>query len=456
MEEITDCWMKTCFVRVSALRDWANGVESIQKGTNIATITGSSVGIVGAGLGITALSLALAPFTFGSSVILGLTVAGGVVGGAGAVTGISAAATRFGYKKSKKKALVEILEKYKSESSQMTVILMTLDNIFKEDLTFYNTNIENTKMLEPDSNKLIQLKTYVTQLCILQHDIKFIKANNTIISPIKDGGEEINTEELKSIEKQLNQYSVLCDDIRTCFQGPKNSDHTSLTDDIMTKQSSEDISSSRNGTIKGNSDSGIMHENMELSHKLYEDRTEVGDHSGGNSKEGFFTKAIKTMKKGPGKHTRSTESRSVLRGFMESIKHNKNQRENNTSNSQDHSNEKRTSSMSESNTVWWTSNNGDESSENITVNAETEQTAGQPRSKIAGYAQKAMSAVKGMRGAANVGVNVGEKVLKGGANAGRITVQGTSGVVDDIGIGVGTAVGAGAGAQVNTLSLLFC
>lgn len=78
-------WKKTRQGTIDQLNYIVNECDSLHKGCNIANVTGSSVGATG---GLMALGgLVLAPFTFGTS--LSLTVAGGVVGAAGAATNIT-------------------------------------------------------------------------------------------------------------------------------------------------------------------------------------------------------------------------------------------------------------------------------------------------------------------------------------------------------------------------------
>ena len=77
-------WRSTRQRTINKLYEIANECNNLHKDCNIANVTGSSIGAAG---GLMALvGLALAPFTFGTS--LSLTIAGAATGVAGATTNI--------------------------------------------------------------------------------------------------------------------------------------------------------------------------------------------------------------------------------------------------------------------------------------------------------------------------------------------------------------------------------
>lgn len=213
MDEIADCWVKICWERVSTLRSWATVVEFFQKGINGAAI-------LGAVLLMTGLSLACVQIIVVASLIVAFT---------GVATGITAVAISAGYQKYTIITLNKFIQKHKSESYQIKDIFDTLNNIFKTtDLKFYIANNKNANTLETGASKLNKLKTYAAELLKLQSEIKYISTNNTVITPTKDGGEEINTTKLKAFKTSLKEYSVLYNEIRKCIQDPIKRGHVHI------------------------------------------------------------------------------------------------------------------------------------------------------------------------------------------------------------------------------------
>uniref|UniRef100_A0A8C8VKL4 Apolipoprotein L3 n=1 Tax=Pelusios castaneus TaxID=367368 RepID=A0A8C8VKL4_9SAUR len=93
------------------LRKIADDIDEVHRGATIANITGGTVGIAG---GITTIvGLALAPVTFGASLIVSLTGLG--VSTLGGLTSAAATATDLGVNKVKKETVEKLLEECRSE-----------------------------------------------------------------------------------------------------------------------------------------------------------------------------------------------------------------------------------------------------------------------------------------------------------------------------------------------------
>ncbi|KAK3095854.1 hypothetical protein FSP39_020034 [Pinctada imbricata] len=95
VEIALDKWNRS----VITLEAFCEGVivelEQVRHNVNIASIVGSSVGFIGASLALA--GVIAAPFTFGTS--LGLTIAGGVIGGAGGLTSVGSKFTEMALNK---------------------------------------------------------------------------------------------------------------------------------------------------------------------------------------------------------------------------------------------------------------------------------------------------------------------------------------------------------------------
>ncbi|KAK3094674.1 hypothetical protein FSP39_004800 [Pinctada imbricata] len=95
VEIALDKWNRS----VITLEAFCEGVivelEQVRHNVNIASIVGSSVGFIGASLALA--GVIAAPFTFGTS--LGLTIAGGVIGGAGGLTSVGSKFTEVALNK---------------------------------------------------------------------------------------------------------------------------------------------------------------------------------------------------------------------------------------------------------------------------------------------------------------------------------------------------------------------
>ncbi|XP_064648233.1 uncharacterized protein LOC135500613 [Lineus longissimus] len=83
-------WQNTRMDNISWLRQQAFDLEKHKKNVNIATVAGTGIGMAGTISGITIISVALAPITFGGSLALGLGLGAAAVSIGGAATAIGA------------------------------------------------------------------------------------------------------------------------------------------------------------------------------------------------------------------------------------------------------------------------------------------------------------------------------------------------------------------------------
>uniref|UniRef100_A0A8C8S4U4 Apolipoprotein L3 n=1 Tax=Pelusios castaneus TaxID=367368 RepID=A0A8C8S4U4_9SAUR len=96
---------------LAELQKIADDIDEVHRGATIANVTGGAVGIAG---GITTIvGLALAPVTFGASLVVSLT--GFAVSTVGGLTSAAATATDLGVNKDKKKTVEKLLEECQSE-----------------------------------------------------------------------------------------------------------------------------------------------------------------------------------------------------------------------------------------------------------------------------------------------------------------------------------------------------
>lgn len=115
-------WAKERRDCIKEVREVAENIDWHHRNTNIVQLPTSAVGIAGGVLSI--VGLALIPVTFGTS--LGLTIAGGVVGGVAAFTGVGNAVADIGIKIKKSKKAKECIEQHRSTTEEMKKIVSSL------------------------------------------------------------------------------------------------------------------------------------------------------------------------------------------------------------------------------------------------------------------------------------------------------------------------------------------
>ncbi len=231
MVQVSEILGRVCGERIRKLRELADSLENVQFGTNVASLTGASVGIVGGGLGIAAISLALAPVTFGASLIFGLSVAGGVVGGAGAATGITSVVTRYSYQKHAMKIKNELKEKYKSEASQMQAVSAKLGDICNKGLGSYDSGAHlKYSWKEEYTKSLTEISDHVNSLSEIYLVIESMVENNNISIVSEDGDEIINIDELITLEDLLDRFDYVCGQLHL-IMGGDDLEFVSLQDD---------------------------------------------------------------------------------------------------------------------------------------------------------------------------------------------------------------------------------
>ena len=187
----------------------------------MATLTGASVGIVGGGLSIAAVSLILSPFTFGASAIAGLTIAGIAVGSAGAATGITSAFTRIGLQKKAKKTAKGTIQNYNSEVNYLRQIIHKFDEISWRDLENFeevDCSSSSQGLRNFSMNNLLVLRRYVTQLTEIQHAIENMRTNNTIF-PSNDDEVSINYNEVVNFSHCLDRFVEIRENIHRILGG---------------------------------------------------------------------------------------------------------------------------------------------------------------------------------------------------------------------------------------------
>ncbi|XP_046372731.2 apolipoprotein L3-like [Haliotis rufescens] len=132
------------------LRDFAENLKSKQRKVDIAKLTSSNVGLVGGVLAIA--GLALAPVTAGVS--LGLTIAGGVVGGGTAVSGISSMIVNYRITKNAEKHLSQKLHDYAEMSEDINKKLNKLIKTLQEpERIILQGHIEKSNFINMDTKR---------------------------------------------------------------------------------------------------------------------------------------------------------------------------------------------------------------------------------------------------------------------------------------------------------------
>uniref|UniRef100_A0A7M5X030 Uncharacterized protein n=1 Tax=Clytia hemisphaerica TaxID=252671 RepID=A0A7M5X030_9CNID len=90
LDVLVDSWLSQREELVKSVKAIAGQCDETHMDVNISNVASGVVGFVGASLGVTALSIALAPVTAGASVIAGFAIAGATVGLSGGAVGVGA------------------------------------------------------------------------------------------------------------------------------------------------------------------------------------------------------------------------------------------------------------------------------------------------------------------------------------------------------------------------------
>ena len=210
--------------RIQKIRSWADELESVQYKTNVASLTGASAGIVGGGLGIAGVGMALAPLTFGASAVFGLTVAGAVVGGAGATTGIASMVTKNKYEKSAKKRASRMLESYKDEVAHMKTVQDKFEEICLKEVD----HLENARMHGNQDwgtrspQELSTMVYYVSKLEQINKSITCMLDGNNIVKKTDAGDNVINMNEIVAMEELLDHYDSVSVKIHALMEGTEH------------------------------------------------------------------------------------------------------------------------------------------------------------------------------------------------------------------------------------------
>ncbi|XP_051888795.1 uncharacterized protein LOC127579845 [Pristis pectinata] len=109
---------------IRQLQEIANSIDRCHKGATIANVTGSSAGAAGGAL--TLAGIIAAPFTAGVSLVL--TAVGASIGGAGAVTNLTAGITEHVKRSKKQKKVDEIIRQYNRDQKEMSEHLKDICN----------------------------------------------------------------------------------------------------------------------------------------------------------------------------------------------------------------------------------------------------------------------------------------------------------------------------------------
>ncbi|XP_062576060.1 uncharacterized protein LOC134237935 [Saccostrea cucullata] len=127
-------WIRCNVIFEKFCADSINLLEGRRKKSNIASITGSSVGLIGGALAVA--GILAAPFTAGAS--FGLVVAGGVVSGLGSVTSVISKLTELGlngkesnFSERLQMNMREHSRRLENETQKLEEIMMKLDEIVK-------------------------------------------------------------------------------------------------------------------------------------------------------------------------------------------------------------------------------------------------------------------------------------------------------------------------------------
>ena len=122
LDAALDNWIR-CVITLEAFCDGiVVELERIRQNVNIASIVGSSVGFIGASLALA--GVITAPFTFGAS--LGLTIAGGVIGGMGGITSVGSKFTEVAMNRKPIEQLQRRQQVLKERSDQLRLSLEQL------------------------------------------------------------------------------------------------------------------------------------------------------------------------------------------------------------------------------------------------------------------------------------------------------------------------------------------
>ncbi|XP_062574698.1 uncharacterized protein LOC134236538 [Saccostrea cucullata] len=126
-----DNWIRCNMALELLCTEIIDGLECRRKNVNIASIVGSSVGLVGAALAVG--GLIAAPFTAGVS--LGLTIAGGVVGGVGGFTSAGSKISEFILNKETVSQMERYQMNLRERSRNLEKSIKAVEKEFKELLT---------------------------------------------------------------------------------------------------------------------------------------------------------------------------------------------------------------------------------------------------------------------------------------------------------------------------------
>ena len=120
--KLYETWAKERRDCIKKVRELAENIDWHHRNINIAQLPTSAAGITGGALSIA--GLALIPVTFGAS--LGLTIAGGVVGGAAALTGVGTAVADISITTNQSNKAKECIKQHQSTTEEMKTIVESL------------------------------------------------------------------------------------------------------------------------------------------------------------------------------------------------------------------------------------------------------------------------------------------------------------------------------------------
>ena len=120
--KLYETWAKERRHCIKELRELAENIDWHHRNSNVVQLPTSAVGIAGGVLSI--VGLALIPVTFGVS--LGLTIAGGVVGGVAAATGVGNAIADIGITINRSKKAKTYIEEHQTTTESMKTIVASL------------------------------------------------------------------------------------------------------------------------------------------------------------------------------------------------------------------------------------------------------------------------------------------------------------------------------------------
>ena len=145
LDAALDNWMRC----VIALETFCDGIilelENVRQNVNIASIVGSTVGLIGASLAIA--GIITAPFTLGTS--LGLTIAGGVVGSVGGLTSAGSKFTEMAINRKPSEQFKRRKLVFEERSKELKSSLKQL----KEKLEIAFTNFDDATLVDLTTTK---------------------------------------------------------------------------------------------------------------------------------------------------------------------------------------------------------------------------------------------------------------------------------------------------------------